>query len=565
MGNIKDRLAMIYENKDIDKVWTSLEKRMNSSKEKQIKDRKQKWDEEDVVLITYADQFQEKDQPTLATFKKMFDRHLANNFEVVHLLPFYPYSSDDGFSVIDYKKVNPIAGDWEDIENLSLSTRLMFDYVCNHISAQSEWFQEYLKGNQEYQDFFIEMAPTIDLSAVTRPRATPVLTKFSLADGSDKHIWTTFSEDQIDLNFRNPQVLLKMVDVLLYYVEQGAEYIRLDAVGFMWKEPGTTCIHLEKTHQLIKLFRDISDEVSQGTAIITETNVPHKDNISYFGNGHDEAHMVYQFPLPPLVLYSINRGNGSALTEWAKNLGPTGGDTTFFNFLASHDGIGVNPIRGIIPEKDILEMIEDLKAEGALVSYKKNPDGTESPYEINVTYLDALNKKSDEDEIRLKRFLVAHSILLALPGVPAVYIQSMLGSRNDYDGVAKTGMNRSINRQKYDLSEIETELMNPDSLRNKIYTQLSKIIRIRKAEPLFNPDVSMEVLDLDEKVFAFKRKTENESLLVIHNLTNEIVDCEISGRFTNLLTGEEIITDEDIKLDSYQFLWLKPIRQEEKR
>ncbi|PLR77384.1 sugar phosphorylase [Bacillus sp. V3-13] len=565
MGNIKDRLAKIYGNEDIEKIWASLEKRMNSTKEKQIKDRKQKWDQEDVVLITYADQFQEKDQPALATFKKMFDRHLANHFEVVHLLPFYPYSSDDGFSVIDYKKVNPIAGDWEDIENLSLSTRLMFDYVCNHISAQSEWFQEYLKGNPEYEDFFIEMDPNIDLSAVTRPRATPVLTKFTKADGSETHIWTTFSEDQIDLNFRNPQVLLKMVDVLLYYLEQGAEYIRLDAVGFMWKEPGTTCIHLEKTHQLIKLFRDIIDEVSQGTAIITETNVPHKDNISYFGNGHDEAHMVYQFPLPPLVLYSINRGNGSALTEWAKNLGPTGGDTTFFNFLASHDGIGVNPIRGIIPEEEILKMIEDLKAEGALVSYKKNPDGTESPYEINVTYLDALNKKSDEDGIRLKRFLVAHSILLAFPGVPAVYIQSMLGSRNDYDGVAKTGMNRSINRQKYDLSEIETELMNPVSLRNKINTQLSKIIRIRKAEPLFNPDVSMEVLDLDEKVFAFKRKTENESLLVIHNLTNEIVDCEISGRFTNLLTGEEIITDEDIKLDPYQFLWLKPIRQEEKR
>ncbi|MGG1576238.1 alpha-amylase family glycosyl hydrolase, partial [Fictibacillus sp. NRS-1165] len=348
------------------------------------------------------------------------------------LLPFYPYSSDDGFSVIDYKNVNPIAGDWEDVDSLTKVTRLMFDYVCNHISAKSSWFQEYLKGNPEFQDFFIEVEPSIDLSLVTRPRATPVLTKFTLADGTEKHIWTTFSDDQIDLNFSNPNLLVKMIDVLLFYLEQGAEYLRLDAVGFMWKEIGTTCIHHEKTHQIIKLFRDIADEVARGTVIITETNVPHKDNVSYFGNGRDEAHMVYQFPLPPLVLYSIVRENGSALTNWAKQLEPAGEKTTFFNFLASHDGIGLNPIRGIIAEDEILGMVEALKKEGALVNYKKNPDGSESPYEINVTYMDALNKRSDDDTIRLKRFLLAHSILLTLPGVPAVYIQSMLGSRNDY-------------------------------------------------------------------------------------------------------------------------------------
>lgn len=557
--DFKDRLSNIYEYEDIESITGVIEKRIAESKSRGLKPRKPKWDEKDVVLITYADQFREEGKSALATFKTMFDKYLLESFEVVHLLPFYPYSSDDGFSVIDYKSVNPISGDWQDLENLSNSTRIMFDYVCNHMSAKSEWFKQYLNGDPDYKDFFIEMDPSTDLSMVTRPRATPLLTPFTIADGTKKYIWTTFSDDQIDLNFRNPQVLIKMIDVLLFYLEKGAEYVRLDAVGFMWKEVGTTCMHLEKTHQLIKLFRDIIEEVAPGTVVITETNVPHKDNISYFGNGHDEAQMVYQFPLPPLVLYSLNRGNGKSLTNWAKSLELSSEETTFFNFLASHDGIGLNPVRGILPEEEIFHLVEDLKKEGALVSYKKNPDGSESPYEVNVTYLDALNKQSDDDDTRLKRFLLAHSILLTFPGVPAVYIQSILGSRNDYEGISQTGTNRSINRQKYFLNEIEGELESKDSLRRKVFNQLSSIIQIRKSEPLFHPNNAMEVMDLGEKIFAIKRvNQENESLLAVHNLTNENVLCDISGKYVNLISG---VTNnyEGMTIHPYQFLWLKPI------
>lgn len=560
MKDLKSRLAFIYGNQEVDGLSKAIEERILQAKDKSLKIRKQNWDEKDIVLITYGDQFHEQDQPTLQTFKKMFDENLADKFEVVHLLPFYPYSSDDGFSVIDYQKVNPVLGDWQEINNLSNSARIMFDDVCNHISAESEWFQEYLKGNPEYEGFFVEMDPSTDLSAVTRPRALPLLTKFTLANGEEKYIWTTFSEDQIDLNFSNPQVLLKMIEILLFYIEQGAEYIRLDAIGFMWKEVGTNCIHHEKTHEIVKLFRDVVDVAAKGTVIITETNVPHKDNVAYFGNGNDEAHMVYQFPLPPLVLYSIHNGNASALTSWASKLNPTGSDTTFFNFLASHDGIGVNPIRGIIPEEEILAMIADLKNEGALVSNKKNPDGSESPYEINVTYIDALNKQSDDNETRVKRFMVAHSILVTLPGVPAVYIQSLLGSRNDYVGVKRTGMNRSINRQKYNINEIETALTKEESLRNMVFTELTKIIQIRKREALFHPNARMEVLDLGEKFFALKRVNEqNDSILVINNVTIDPAKCDITGNFINIITGEKVELTDSLTLDPYQFLWLKPI------
>ena len=354
--------------------------------------RKSTWDERDVVLITYADQFQKNDHNALPILTRFYNRWLSSYFSHVHLLPFYPWSSDDGFSVVDYHRVAPKTGEWGDVAKLKKSTHLMFDFVCNHMSAKSQWFENYLNQKPGFEDFFIAVDPDTDLSAVTRPRALPLLTPFTLADGSIRHLWTTFSDDQIDLNFASPQVLIAMVDVLLHYLIEGADYIRLDAVGFMWKVPGTTCLHLENTHRLIQLFRAITDVVAPGTVIITETNVPHKDNISYFGDGSNEAQMVYQFSLPPLVLHSIHSENVQALCQWAQTLELPSTETTWFNFLASHDGIGLNPLRGILPEKDILTLVEKLQNEGAKVSWKNNSDGTRSPYEINVTYLDALRK-----------------------------------------------------------------------------------------------------------------------------------------------------------------------------
>ncbi|HHQ1149669.1 TPA: sugar phosphorylase [Listeria innocua] len=566
MTNLRKRLSRLYSEDVVESLATRIEARVNQTKQRKLV-RKDKWDEKDIVLITYGDQFKEESKKTLPTFKKMYDRYLKSTFEVVHFLPFYPYSSDDGFSVIDYKAVNPELGDWEDIKEMEQSARLMFDFVCNHMSAKSEWFKRYLAGDKEFQNFFVEMDPDTDLSSVTRPRATPVLTPFQFASGKEGYIWTTFSEDQIDLNFACPEVLYKMIDVLMFYLEEGAEYVRLDAVGFMWKVPGTSSIHLDETHEIVKLFRDLVDIAAPGTIIITETNVPHVDNISYFGNGEKEAHMVYQFPLPPLVLHAIHHGNAEFLSNWAKNLELPEGKRTFFNFLASHDGIGLNPVRGIIPEADILALVDDLEKEGALVSYKQNPDGTKSPYEINVTYMDALSKQADTDDLRLSRFLVAHAVLMSIPGVPAVYVQSILGSRNDYLGVETTGHNRSINRKKYDLAEITAELNQADSLRKETYDALTKLISTRKAESLFHPEIPMEVLESTAELFVVKRSSDAESIILIHNLSEKEVSYSLdSGVYTNLYTCSAVTGSDSIKLRGYEFCWLKTknYREEQK-
>ncbi|HDR2759984.1 TPA: sugar phosphorylase [Enterobacter mori] len=520
--------------------------------------RKSGWDEKDVVLITYADQFSEAGENALPVFTRFYNKWLSHSFSHVHLLPFYPWSSDDGFSVIDYHEVAPETGTWSDIAELKQSTSLMFDYVCNHMSAKSQWFANYLQQTPGYEDFFISVDPKTDLSAVTRPRALPLLTPFTLHDGSVRHLWTTFSEDQIDLNFASPDVLIAMVDVLLHYLMEGANYIRLDAVGFMWKIPGTHCIHLEQTHQLIQLFRAITEAVAPGTVIITETNVPHKDNISYFGNGENEAQMVYQFSLPPLVLHAIYRQDVRTLSQWASSLELPSTKTTWFNFLASHDGIGLNPLRGILPESDILSLVEKLQQEGALVNWKNNPDGTRSPYEINVTYLDALSPKNAADNERIARFILAHAVLLSFPGVPAIYIQSVLGSRNDYEGVERLGYNRAINRKKYIAGEIDSELSNTTGIRHKIFKQLSELIAIRRAEQVFHPDSHALFETSGKNILKIIRVAKNgERITALFNFSQYIQTVNSEGISGTELIAKENISGTTLTLNPWQVMWIK--------
>ncbi|MFL0339163.1 sugar phosphorylase [Enterobacter ludwigii] len=557
-AKIKEIINLVYGESFSDTHFSVLLEKIDNAISVITDKRKMGWDEKDVVLITYADQFSAEGEKALPVFTRFYNKWLSHSFSHVHLLPFYPWSSDDGFSVIDYHDVAPETGTWQDIAELKQSASLMFDFVCNHMSAQSQWFANYLKQMPGYNDFFISVDPETDLSAVTRPRALPLLTPFTLHDGSVRHLWTTFSSDQVDLNFASPQVLIAMVDVLLHYLTEGARYIRLDAVGFMWKIPGTSCIHLEQTHQLIQLFRAITEAVAPGTVIITETNVPHKDNVAYFGDGNNEAQMVYQFSLPPLVLHAVHRQDVRALCQWASSLTLPSTKTTWFNFLASHDGIGLNPLRGILPESEILSLVEKLQAEGALVNWKNNPDGTRSPYEINVTYLDALSTRDCDDNHRIARFILAHAVLLSFPGVPAVYIQSILGSRNDYEGVERLGYNRAINRKKYLAGAIDSELENENSLRQTVYYRLRELIALRRAEKAFHPDSQTCFSTAGEHVLKIMRIAQSgEKVTAVFNFSDRVQTLE-----SNIPSGRELIAGKDITgttltLNPWQVLWVK--------
>jgi glycosidase len=493
----------------------------------------------DVLLITYADQLRAPNQPPLTTLANFAKTRLAGVVSGIHLLPFYPWSSDDGFSVKDFFAVDAAAGDWPDIERFRPEFGLMFDAVFNHLSAQGEWFQKFLADEPEFRGFFVTVPGSPDLSQVVRPRALPLLTEFQTARGPEK-VWTTFSADQVDLNFKNPAVLLATVRALLFYVQHGAKFIRLDAIAYLWKEIGTNCIHLPSTHRVIQLMRSVLDEVAPGVRLITETNVPHPDNISYFGNGTNEAQLVYNFALPPLVLHSLATGNAEKLTRWAATLELPSAQTTFFNFLASHDGIGMNPARGILSQAEIDALVARATAHGGFVSYKHNSDGSKSPYELNITYFDALsNPAADEPvDVQIKRFLVAHAIMFALIGVPGIYFHSLFGSRNDRAGAETSGIPRRINRQKLSGAALEAELGLANSLRARVFAGLRALLQQRRASRAFAPAARQRLLEVDAAVFAVVRESADgaERMLCLHNVSGEVVSLSARAEFSAPIT-----------------------------
>lgn len=549
------RLMKIYEDKSaVDWFLAELERKIPALEDGGCG--KKELTQQDTMLITYGDTITREGGKSLCVLAEFLETYVKDGISNVHLLPMYPYTSDDGFSVVDYREINEELGSWEDVKRLAKNYGLMFDAVINHISRSSQWFQKYLEGIAPYKDYFLTCDPKGDYSTVTRPRALPLLTRVETAEG-EKYVWTTFSEDQMDLNFGCPQLFLEILDILVMYARAGARFIRLDAIGFLWKEPGTTCMHLPKTHEAIKLMKEVLDIYAPGTRIITETNVPHEDNISYFGNGEDEADLVYQFPLPPLTMFALQKGNAEKLGRWMASLKLPSDKVTFFNFLSSHDGVGVRPTEGILTQEERDFLVEAALRNGGEVSYKDNGDGTKSPYELNINYQDALSNPDESDETRMGKFLAAETILLSMQGVPGIYIHSLLGSRNDYYGKSTSGIPRRINREKLAYSYLEDQL-NKDTNRSKIFRELLRRLQIRKRENAFSPKANQEVLEADSRILALKRRHPDtgEIIYSLINVSSDDVQVRLPGfAGTDLLTGQQ--QGEQVLLNGYQSMWLK--------
>ncbi len=519
--------------------------------------------EKDIILITYGDQMNRDHEPSLKTLNDFMNKYLHGVINSIHILPFYPSSSDSGFSVVNYSAVDPHMGSWREIDSISSNYRLMVDGVINHTSQFSDWFQAYLDGDEYFKDFFIEMDPSADLSKVVRPRSTPLLSEFVDSEGKIHHIWTTFSKDQVDLNYKNHRVLRNVLDALFYYIEKGATLIRLDAIAFIWKEVGTACVHLPQTHELIQLMREVLHEVAPEVIIITETNVPHHENVSYFGSGDDEAQMVYNFALPPLLVHSILHGDTKRLTNWANTLILPSNKVCFFNFTASHDGVGVRPVKGILSDEEIDYLVSHVQDHGGLVSFRSEEDGSESPYELNCSYIDILTHPDEEDRLRIKRMLLSQGTVLAMPGVPGIYFHSLIGARNYHDGVKHTGINRTINREKFNIDWLENELSEQSNLSKIIFDSYRRLISIRINERAFNPFGQFSFFELDPRLFVIEQScSENkEDVLAIHNFSNEQVKCTLPDEITlprkDLLSSYEVNETREVQLEPYQMMWLK--------
>lgn len=524
------------------------------------------WSQQDSVLITYADTLSDSESGTpLNALEHFAKKHLKGAVRTIHLLPFYPWSSDDGFSVIDYRSVDPACGKWSDVERLGGEFRLMFDMVLNHCSAESSWFKDFVAGVEPARHYFLPVDPKEDYSTVVRPRTTPLLTRTRTRDG-EAWVWTTFSPDQVDLNWRNPEVLFEFLDILFLYLSKGMRMARLDAVAFLCKAAGTNCLHLPETHEVVKLFRQIVEIVAPETILLTETNVPHPENITYFGEG-DEAHMIYQFSLPPLCLHALATGNASYLTRWARELEPPPPGCTFFNFTASHDGVGVRPVEGILPEAEQQKLIDHVESKGGKVSWRTLPDGSRAPYELNVTYFSALSDEADP-ALGAARFLCSQALALSLRGIPGIYIHSLTATPNDLEGVDASGHNRAINRRKWSLSELTDHLRQAGP--REVFDKYLKLLRKRTAHSAFHPDAEQIVYDVDLELFVHCRISMNrdEVIFCIYNMTAKEKTItnpanspllKQTKNFYDIISGRTLGSGrKGIRLAAYQVMWLVP-------
>jgi len=524
------------------------------------------WDETDNLLITYGDSIVEEGVKPLRCLHRFLNDYLHDSVSGVHVLPFFPYSSDDGFSVMDYREVNSSLGEWEDISGIAADYRLMSDLVLNHASARSRWFDNFKKRVDPGKDYFCEADPRQDLSAVVRPRNSPLLTEVTTADGV-RHVWCTFSADQVDLNFANPEVLLEFAEIVRDYLERGVRIFRMDAVAFLWKEPGTGCVHLPQTHEIIKLLRTLIEHHTPDAIVVTETNVPNRENLTYFGNAN-EAHLIYNFSLPPLLVYTLVRGDCRHLKTWMMSMPPAQAGTAYLNFIASHDGIGLRPLDGLLEQDDIDALLDCMREFGARVTSRRSREGLEKPYEINVSLFDALQgcMEGGGDDYQLDRFICAHAIMLALEGIPALYIHSLFGTENDYQRLEHTGRNRSINRHIWADSELREALDDETRHHRAVFQRITALLRLRAEQRAFHPNATQFTLHLGSEIFAFWRQSmdRRQSIFCLYNITDKrqrlnlsdinLIDTDcwrdlVSGHNYQDLGGQLV-------LEPYQAVWL---------
>jgi sucrose phosphorylase len=513
--------------------------------------------ERDAFLISYADSIRRDDEAPLRTLRRWLEGPLAGTVSTVHVLPFYPWSSDDGFAVRDYHAVAPEYGDWEDVNAIAAGHRLMVDAVVNHASAQGDWFAGFLRDEAPQRDWFRTEAPDADVRGIVRPRTTPLLTPFDTASGR-RWAWTTFGPDQVDLDYRQPGLLLEVVDVLLTYVAHGAEVLRMDAVTYLWKELGTPSVHHPKTHALLRLMRAVLEVAAPWVVLLTETNVPHAENVAYFGQGDDEAQMVYNFALPPLLLHTIASGDASVLRDWAGTLRTPSPSTWFLNFLASHDGIGVRPVEALLPRAAVDALVQRTLALGGAVGRKRDADGGESPYELNVNYFDALRSPGVEEPLprQVARFAAAHAVAMALPGVPALYVHSLLGSVGSPELAARRGVPRAINRAKLDEHVLQRELADEDGRRARVLAALQRLASVRRAQTAFHPAAPSEILDASGGVFALRRGDDVHRIVAVHELAGEAAEVRLATGGVDLLSGRPVEAG-TVRLEPYQVLWVR--------
>ncbi len=440
-----------------------------------------------VQLITYADRLGGGD---IRTLHRLLKGPLAGLFGGVHILPFYYpiHGADAGFDPIDHTKIDPCLGGWADIKELGQDVDLMADLIVNHVSSSSPQFLDYSeKGDASvYKDMFLTMASIFpngatedDLLTIYRPRPGLPFSYVTLKNDQKRLLWTTFSKQQIDINVSDPQGKAYLQSVLQTLHNNGIRMVRLDAVGYAVKKPGSTCFMIPETFTFIKYLTRQAANLDIEVLVEIHSHFLRQIEIAR------QVDRVYDFALPPLVLHAIFNHTARYLKQWLE-ISPRNAVTV----LDTHDGIGMIDIGaddsdhqdcpGIIPSEELDALVEKIHsnsngqsrlASGAAAS---NLD----LYQVNCTFYDALGRNDRE-------YMLARAIQFFAPGVPQVYYVGLLAGENDMTLLAKSGVGRDINRHYYTPEEIDLAIQRP------VVQSLFELIRFRNRHPAFNGSFSM--------------------------------------------------------------------------
>ena len=514
-----------------------------------------------ILVISYGDSITDVGKKSLKVFRSFFNKYLRNYFNSVHFLPFYPSSSDSGFAVKDHYKIDSRLGSWSDINKFSKTTNIMADLVINHASSRGLWFANFLKNKSPGKNYFFTVNKKFNVSKVIRPREHRLLKKIKLFN-KNQYLWRTFSPDQIDLNFKNPKVLMRFLKIIINSLKHGVSIFRLDAIAYLWKENGTKCINHNNTHNIIKFIRFFSEQLNTKSLIITETNLPEKENLSYFGN-QDEANWIYNFSLPPLIVYSFLFEDSLKITQWSKKLKKTKKNNNYLNFIASHDGIGMRPIEGLINNIQLKKLFSRLKKNGGEFSYRRIQGKSKKVYEANITLCNAFEKTDFDKKGKyfLERFISAHAIMFAFEGIPAVYFNSIFGTANDNSKYIISGNKRDLNRYRWKKVRLEKLLNNKSSKQTIYYKNMVYLLNVRKKQKAFHPDASQITLKLGSKIFAIKRLSidKKQSIICLTNVTSrkQFINLNINkNKFKNLLMDKLIFVNKKLELKPFQTVWI---------
>lgn len=580
--------------------------------------------ESSAALICYADSIVDSTgtkTPIQALTDVVKSIHLARTLPIVHLLPFFPWDTDRGFSVKDYYQVDPHCGSWDDLRPLAKEVELMFDFVANHASIENPLVQRALIARHlssehplyaeaaPYLDFVIaysedELPDDAHLQALARPRPNPVLTRYSVIETPDNkcrailgepssshadvlgqgYVWTTFSRPknqdgteatrQVDLNFKNPKVFLESLRILLFYVERGASLIRLDAIGYIWKRLGSTSLHEPEVHALLAATKEVLTLASPHVITIAEVNEPQDKAFTYLGTTEkEESDLVYQFAHFPLAIHALLTQNGQYYTEWLSSLFEVDG-RQFVTVLGSHDGLGLKPVRNILPEEELERLSSILIEEhGGRPNYASLPGGQQIVYEICGTPWDLINNSSAAEpfELQKQRYLAVVGLGLLVRGLPAFYINGVFGTRN-YTPDGGLDENRTVNREVFSNESLLATLKDRTSHYRNVFEALQEILLKRSTQPAFgsltNPTQPIQTNCQAVVAAVIPGEAPQDALLCLVNVSSDPQEVVIETdtfepgeRPSDILSGAPVSPGPNgivnASLAAYQIAWIK--------